>query len=156
MRLNSAQYSCPLCQSDNTYSFAGIYKIALENSLSELILERRIRFSGERDKYRFRKLILERTAPPPKPALGAFELFVAVLGGVIGMIVGSVGNDILKVFFGNHFQVLILFFALIGYFKTLHFSYRQTTFKDKVKWSSKIEEWHESQLCLRCGASWQQ
>jgi hypothetical protein len=148
------QNCCPICLSDNTYSFEHIYENIQANNLSELFVHKKVKFKSERDKSRFKEVILDRTLPPPKPTLGYFELFISVFGGIFGMGVGLVCNDLLKSFFGNHFQWLILIFALFGYFKTLQLSYHYNLNKKKMKWSEKIRKWQDSWICLRCGNDW--
>jgi hypothetical protein len=129
--------------------------MALEGSFHKWITGKKIKFKGKRDQEKFKKLILEKTTPPPEPGLGSFELFAAVFGGVFGMGVGIVISEILEAFFGKHFQALILIFAIAGYLKTLQLTYRRRMLKKKEIWDAKIKVWKASQLCLKCGSSWQ-
>ena len=144
---------CPICHSDKIFAFEDIYQNVLTNNFSELSL-RKIRFTGERNKKKFRQLILEKTSPPEKPSIGSFDLFISVFGGIIGMMFGMSCNELLKMFYGNNFQPLIFIFTFSGYLKALHLSFKFRVRKKRLVWESKMKKWKESWICLDCGDTW--
>lgn len=143
-----------MCKSDFVYSSENLYQKVSSNNFSELSTTKKIRFSGERDKVKFKQLILGKTAPPEKPGISSLELFIAALGGCIGMLFGITCNELSKVFLGVSMQVLLLVFTLIGYLLTLHFTYKHRIVKKRVLWETKVKQWQETRICLSCGNSW--
>lgn len=152
--MNYPQEFCPICHSDFVYSSETIYQKVSANKFSELSSTRKIRFSGERDKSKFKQLILGKTAPPEKPTITSLELFIATFGGCVGMLFGITCNELLKTIFNINLQALIFIFTLVGYFKALHLSYIHRILKKRLLWEAKVKQWQDSLICLSCGNSW--